>query len=151
MDRDASLLLRRYVIRRSSGAYPCPEYARRIPIDGVGFAWQRCDEHAAHAADRWRRVRIRGRPWCLVLGPTLDVAQDVALQSFFATMDDAEWFRLEQQVRHHPRRCLSDWRAAGQRLIEAAQAAAAGHRAPGKLSGWPAKRGTGARSLVPDR
>jgi len=150
VDRDA-VLLRRYVVRRSSGAYPCPEYARRVPIENVGFAWQRCDERAARAADRWKRMRIPGRPWCPVLGNRLDIAQDVMLQSFFAIAGDDDWFRLEQEVRRQPRRCLSEWRAAGRRLIEAAQAAAAGHRAPGKLSGWPAKRGTGARSLVPER
>uniref|UniRef100_A0A9E8CTG9 Uncharacterized protein n=1 Tax=Bosea sp. NBC_00436 TaxID=2969620 RepID=A0A9E8CTG9_9HYPH len=149
MDRDA-VLLRRYVIRRSSGAYPCPEYARRIEIDGIG-AWQRCDERAARAADRWKRMRVPRRPWCPVLGNRLDIAQDLALQSFFAIADDADWFRMEQDVRRHPRRCLAEWRAAGHRLIVAAQAAAAGHRAPGKLSGWPPKRGTGPRSLIQDR
>uniref|UniRef100_A0A9E8CSZ7 Uncharacterized protein n=1 Tax=Bosea sp. NBC_00436 TaxID=2969620 RepID=A0A9E8CSZ7_9HYPH len=119
-------------------------------MDGTG-AWLRCDERAARISDRWKRMRVPGRPWCPVLGSTVDIAQDVMLQSYFATMDDTDWFRLEQQVRRHPRRCLSEWRAAGQRLIVAAQAAAAGHRAPGRLSGWPVKRGTGSRSLVEGR
>lgn len=150
MDRDAALL-RRYVIRRSEGAYPCPEYARRVPIEGVGFAWVRCNDPTARASDRWRRMRIPGRPWCPVLGNRLDIAQDVPLQAYFAGVPDSDWFRMEQDVRRHPRRCLSAWRAAGRRLIEAARAAAAGHRAPGRLSGWPIKRGTGSRSLAPAR
>lgn len=146
MERDAALL-RRYVIRRSSGAYPCPEYVRGIPIEGVGLAWVRCNEPAARGSDRWKRMRIPGRPWCPVLGNRLTVAQDVELQSYFATVPDSDWFRLEQDVRRHPRRCLSAWRAAGHRLIEAVRAVAAGHRAPGRLSGWPITRGAGSRSL----
>lgn len=96
-------------------------------------------------------MRIPGRPWCPVLGNRQDIAQDIALQSYFAMADDDDWFRLEQEVRRHPRRCLSEWRATGRRLIEVARAAAAGHRAPGRLSGWPIKRGTGPRSLAPER
>jgi hypothetical protein len=96
-------------------------------------------------------MRISGRPWCPVLGNRPDIAQDVALQSHLAAVPDDDWLRLEQDVRRHPRRCLSAWRAAGRRLIEAARAAAAGHRTPGKPSGWPIKRGTESRSLDPDR
>jgi hypothetical protein len=84
-----------------------------------------------------------------VLGTHPDIARDLALQSFFAIADDTDWFRLEQDVRRHPGRCLSAWRADGERLIAAARAGAAGHRALSKLSGWPARRGTGTRSLAP--
>lgn len=150
MGGDAALL-RRYVVRRSEGAYPCPEYARRISVEGVGFVWVRCNESTARASDRWRRMRIPGRPWCPVLGNRLGIAQDVELQSYFATVSDSDWFRLEQDVRRHPRRCLSLWRAAGHRLIEAALAVAAGHRVPSRLSGWPITRGAGSRSLASGR
>lgn len=147
MDHD-TVLLRRYVIRRSSGTYPCPEYARRVEVDGIGV-WLHCGERAAHKSDRWKRVRVPGRPWCPVLGTHLDIARDVMLQAYFATIHGGGWFRAEQEVRRHPRRCLSEWRAAGHRLIDAAKAAAAGHRVPGRLSGWPVTRGTGVRSLIP--
>ncbi len=150
VERDGALL-RLYVIRRSSGAYPCPEYARRVPIEGVSPAWVECDEPAARGSDRWNRMRIQGRPWCRILGTRLNIVQDIALQSFFATATDDDWLRLEQEVRRHPRRCLSAWCAAGHRVIEAIRAAAAGHRAPGRLSGWPIKRGTGSRSLASER
>lgn len=147
MDHDVALL-RRYVLRRARGAYPCPEYAFCIPIEGVGSAWLRCDEKAARASDRWRRVRLPGRPWCPVLGNHVAIAQDVELQSFFTTIADDGWSRLEHEARRRPRHCLPQWRATGVRLILAAQAAAAGYCVAGKLSGWPSKRGSGVRSLV---
>lgn len=151
IDPDAKLL-RRYVIERSAGRVPCPEYMRFIEIETIdgppNGAWQRCSETEARAAPRWRRLRIPGRPWCPVLGPRVGIARDVQLQAHFATVPDGDWYRMEQRARHHPERCLAEWRAAGRRLIDAADAATAGRRAPGRLRGWPGRRGGGLRSLL---
>lgn len=144
--REASLL-RRYVIARCSGRHPCLEYVRYVAIGKIG-AWQRCDERTARESERWYRLRIPGRPWCPVLGTHVTIAQDDALQAYFQGQKDHDWVRLEQAVRRCPTRSLREWRASGRRLIAAARAAAAGHRLPGRLAGWPATRGRGTRSLL---
>lgn len=140
-------VLRRYVIRRATGG-PCPEYARLVLIGRSLAAWVRSDERAACASDRWRRIRLPGGPWCPVLGHILVIAQDVALQAYFETISAEGWKTLEIDVRRSPARCLREWRAAGHRIIAAATAASRGRGLPGRLSGWPAKRGSGARSLL---
>jgi len=139
--------LRRYVIRRAGGD-PHPEYAR---YDGGIGAWLLCDERTARTHDRWRRIRHGGRPWCPVLGLDVTIARDTALQAFFATIMADEWRRLEIEVRRRPTRCLREWGDQGNRLIRAARAAAEGRGVPGKMSGWPSKRGGGTRSLMPER
>lgn len=138
-------LLRRYVIQRSRGER-APEFARLVDLDGTG-AWLYADERAARASNRWRRLHVPGRPWCPVLGRHVEVAHDTELQSYFVTVTEGEWQLMELDVRRRPTCCLEEWRAAGRRLIDAARAASAAHRLPGKLSGWPKARGTGPNSM----
>lgn len=145
-DRIVSLL-RRYVARRATGE-PCPEYARLADLGSGIEGWLWSDEVTARASGRWRRLRVPGRPWCPVLGRHVEIAQDIDLQAHFVTVTEGEWQLMELDVRRRPTCCLEEWRAAGRRLIDAARAAAEGKRLPGELSGWPAERGSGARSLL---
>lgn len=142
-------LLRRYVIRRASGK-PASEYVRLVNLDGMA-AWLECSEREARAGSRWQRVRQPSQPWCPVLGNRLGIAEDVALMAFFETVPDDDWRRHEIAVRTRPTRCLREWRETGRRLIAASRAMEAGHRTPGKLAGWPVKRGAGPRSLRDQR
>lgn len=108
--------LRRYVIDRASGQTPRHEFAFFAP--GVG-AWIRADEITARRHEYWRRIRIKGRDWCDVLGHQTSVRDDVALQTFFMTFALDDWPSLAAAVREHPARCLRDWRTAGSRIIAA--------------------------------
>lgn len=148
-DRIASLL-RRYVARRATGE-PCPEYTRLVDLGGGIEGWLWSDEVTARASGRWRRLRVPGKPWCTVLGPHVEIAHDVELQAHFVTVTEGGWRRLEHHVRRRSSRCLQDWRAAGRRVIDAARAAAEGKPLPGKLSGWPSERGSGARTMPRQR
>lgn len=143
-DSDAGRL-RRYVNGRARNRIH-NEYVR---YDSYLGAWLLCDEGTARAHAHWRRIRHPGQPWCPVLGRNVAVASDTALQSFFEAIGPEEWRRLELAVRLDPSRCLREWRAQGDRLIAAVRAAAEGHSERGQLSGWLSKRGTGARSLLP--
>lgn len=149
MDR-AAALLRRYVINRSAGVFPHPEYAKFDAIHGVG-AWIKCGRREARESGRWKRLRIEGRPWCPILGSRVAVAHDVELQAFFSTVRDGDWFPLERAVRQRPSLCLAEWREAGRRLISVVQSSALGTAEPGKLAGWPKGRGKGHRTPIGGR
>lgn len=141
-------ILRRYVIERASGRAPRHEFAFYAPDLG---AWIRCDETTARRHEHHQRVRKDGLPWCNTLGHCTDVADDHTLQVYFLTLAPDDWTRLASAVCRYPKRCLRDWSAAGARII-AAVSGAAGVIAPetaGPLSGWPAARGTGQRSMLP--
>jgi len=141
-------ILRRYVIERASGRVPRHEFAFYAADIG---AWIRCDETTAKRHKHHRRVRKDGLPWCDTLGHCTDVADDEALQVFFLTVAPEDWSQLAAVVREHPKRCLLEWKASGARIINAvsSDSASAVSGAPGPLSGWPATRGTGQRSLLP--
>lgn len=141
-------ILRRYVIDRAAGRVPRPEWAYYSPDVG---AWVRADEAAAGRHEHHRRVRREGRPWCDVLGHRTTVRDDVALQIYFLTVEPAEWRRLAIAVERSPMKCLREWRAGGARLIAAVDGSSmtSGTTMPGPLDGWPERRGTGPRSMLP--
>jgi len=145
-------ILRRYVIERASGQTPRAEWAYYAADIG---AWIRADEASARHHEHYRRIRKARLPWCDVLGHQTSVADDVALQIYFMTLDQDDWPRLAAAVRERPGRCLKEWTASGARIIAAvsdlatsdATSAASGNDGP--LAGWPPERGMGPRSLLP--
>jgi hypothetical protein len=140
-----TILLRRYVLERAAGRVPRQEYAR---YDSSVDAWVRCDEAAARDAEHWRRLRKPAAPWCPVLGPQTDIADDDALQAFFVTAADDGWQRLAARVGKRPTACLREWRESGRRILDAVSLDHPRRAAPpGKLAGWPIGRGTGRRGL----
>lgn len=141
-----ALLLRRYVIERAAGRVPAAEWVR---YDSTLSAWLYCDEAAARASAHRRRLRRFGAPWCPVLGSRIGIAQDQALQAYFETVEVDGWSRLATAVRARPGDCLRRWRETGRRIIAAMAIHPSGDRPPpGRLAGWPARRGTGPRSLL---
>jgi hypothetical protein len=144
-DKEA-LLLRRYVIERAAGRIPAAEWVRYEPALG---AWLYCDERTARTAQYRRRLRKPDALWCPVLGNRIGIAANVALQAFFETIEADGWPRLAAAVRVRPSDCLRRWRESGRRIIAAMAANPSGDRPPpGRLVGWPTRRGTGLRSLL---
>lgn len=145
-------LLRRYVLGRAAGRIPAAEFVRLEEVaPGLG-GWIKCDEKTAKESEHWRRLRKPGALWCPVLGNHLGIAQDVALQAYFLTVSEDGWQRLANEVRRRPSGCLRRWRDAGRRILRASVAQTSGALPPpGRLAGWPARRGTGSRSLLSHR
>lgn len=142
-------ILRRYVIERASGRRPRAEWA--FYASDLG-AWIRADEMTARRHEHHQRIRVDGLPWCDVLGHRTDVRDDLALQTYFLTIDpDDGWSRLAAAVREHPKRCLREWSTAGSRIIAAVspETAPPVPDTPSPLDGWPEKRGEGQRSMLP--
>jgi len=138
-------LLRRYVFERTAGRTPRKEFARYH--SGIG-AWIRCDETTARDSAHWRRLRKLAAPWCPILGPQTSIADDDALQAYFATVPEDGWQRLAALVGKRPTTCLREWRESGRRILDAVSLDHPRRAAPpGKLAGWPIGRGTGRRSL----
>lgn len=142
-------ILRRYIIEKASGRTPRAEWS--YYADDLG-AWIRTDEMTARRHEHHHRIRVDGLPWCEVLGHQTDVRDDLALQTYFLTIDpEGGWSRLAAAVREHPKRCLREWTNSGKRIISAVspETAPPVPDTPSPLDGWPASRGEGQRSMLP--
>lgn len=143
----------RYVSRRAYDRRVLEWKRVVVLLDGGGekptwAAWTSITEEEAR---QWeptkhvRRVRTPAQRWCPWLGADTSVADDLPLQAFFATVPDDEWPRLDAAIRYHQHRMVSDWRAAGGRLLAAVSGA------PTELGPYTkafSLRGTGRRSLT---
>ncbi|WP_264076584.1 hypothetical protein [Rhodopseudomonas palustris] len=132
------------MIDRAAGRTPRPEWSYYSPDIG---AWLYADEPSARRHEHHQRIRVDGLPWCDVLGHRTDVADDLALQTYFMTIEPDGWPRLAIDVAQHPKRCLREWRAGGALIISAVDLDASASGGP--LSDWPESRGTGPRSMLP--
>jgi hypothetical protein len=145
MSRAPETTLRRYVLERAAGRVPRQEYVR---YDSDIGAWVRCDEATARDSAYWRRLRKPAAPWCGVLSPRTDNADDDALEAFFATVPEDGWQHLAARIGKRPMACLREWKKFGRRILDAVSDDHPRSKAPpGKLAGWPIGHGTGRRGL----
>lgn len=115
---------------------------------GVG-GWIRCDEKTAREAEHWRRFRKPGALWCPIIGNHLGIAQDAALQAYFLTVPEDGWQHLASGRGLAPDVAVPCWRDAGRRVLRTSSVQMSGALPPpGRLAGWPARPGTGPRSLL---
>ncbi|WP_284542375.1 hypothetical protein [Pleomorphomonas sp. T1.2MG-36] len=116
-------MVRIYVGRRASGR-PVSGWERAVLfLDGGWVGWTTITESDAKNSAPDELVRCRrtpSQPWCDWCGSNMSVARDIELQAFFTTIDDDAWPRLAIAIRNSQKRTVTEWRAAGARLIAAA-------------------------------